>query len=288
MRGRSWTVEEEEKLIELWNNTLLSYEQIGSELNRSLNSVEGRIRKLRKAGLLYYRNPNKIKNQYEKDLSYVNKLTPCGAYFIVSVIGDGNLQKRHVRFKFRKRDSIEFRNIMCHILHITPPLSICWQTWRRKRTHKLSHSGCFTIYSVELAELLTNKYGIPIGKKSGLVRIPQQLMDSTDPKIHGAVMRAVYECEGSVNLDKKSLSVTIGNTSELFLQDLAELLDNYKIETNIYGDILRISSPESLLKFYEMAYSVFDLKLHVAAKMTGLEALIKRKVKKRPYKRRNG
>ena len=41
---------------------------------------------------------------------------------------------------------------------------------------------------------------------------------------------------------------------------------------------LKISNLESILKFYEMAYSVFDLKLHVTAKKTGLETLIKLKL----------
>jgi hypothetical protein len=255
MRGRSWTVEEEEKLIELWNNTPLSYKQIGSELNRSLNSVEGRIRKLRKAGLLDYRNPNKIKNKYEKDLSNVSTLAPSGVYFIISTLCDGHVRKRSAYFIFRKRDCVEFRNIMCHILNITPPLNISWRKWRRKRTHKLSYSGEFAIYSIELVELLTYSYGVPIGAKSGLVRIPRHIMKYTDPEIHGAVMRAAYECEGGVNLDKKNLCVVIGNTSILFLQDLAEILDSYAIENTIYGYRLHISSLESLLKFYEMAYS---------------------------------
>ena len=48
MRGRSWTLEEEEKLIELHISTSLTYKQIAGELNRSLDSVEHRIRQLRK------------------------------------------------------------------------------------------------------------------------------------------------------------------------------------------------------------------------------------------------
>ncbi len=275
---KRWTPEEEEQLIELWNNTSLTYEQIAGELNRSYNSVEGRIRNLRKAGILGYRNP-KIKNRYEKDLDNVENCTPCGAYFITLVLGDGNLQKRKVQFDFKKRDCIEFRAIMCHILNITPPLHICWRT--------NNPDGVLQIYSKALVELLAYTYGLPIGRKSGLVRLPRQLMKSTDPKIHGAVMRAAYECEGGVSLHDKSLCVIIGNSSILFLQDLTELLDSYNIENTIYGYRLHISSLESVLKFYEMAYSVFDLKLHVTAKRAGLETLITHKSNKRPYKRKN-
>ena len=113
-------------------------------------------------------------------------------------------------------------------------------------------------------------------------------MKSKDPKIHGAVLRASYECEGSVNLEKRSLQVIIGNTSILFLQDLAEILDMYTIKNEIYGYRMKISALDSVLKFYEMAYSVFDLKLHITAKKLKLMALIELKTKKRPYKRRNG
>ena len=221
-------------------------------------------------------------------MSNVSTLAPSGVYFIISTLCDGHVRKRNVYYIFRKRDCVEFRNIMCHILNITPPLNISWRKWRRKRTHKLSYSGEFAIYSIELVELLTYTYGVPIGAKSGLVRIPRHIMKFNDPEVHGAIMRAAYECEGGVNLDKKSLCVVIGNTSILFLQDLAEILDSYAIKNTIYGYRLHISSLESLLKFYEMAYSIFDLKLHVTAKMTGLEALIKRKVKKSPYKEEMG
>lgn len=278
MGGRSWTPEEEEKLIKLYTTTILTYEHIGRELNRSLDSVQHRIMKLRKEGMLEYRNPNKIKNHYEKDLNNVIRLTPEGAYFITSVLGDGNVRKRCVQFDFRKRDCFEFRAIMCHILNISPPLHICWETSRRKRTHKLSYKGKIQIYSTELVECLAYTYGVPIGAKSGLMRLPRQLMKSADPKIRGAVIRAAYECEGGVNLHESSLCVTIGNKSILFLQDLSELLDSYKIENEIYDIRLKISNLESILKFYEMAYSVFDLKLHVTAKKTGLETLIKLKL----------
>lgn len=288
--NKRWTPEEEEKLIELWNTTTLIYEQIGSELNRDLNSVEHRIRKLRKAGILGYRNP-KLKNRYEKDLTNVGRLTSSGAYFIMSVLGDGNLQKRFVQF-FRKRDCLEFRNIISHILKISPPLHICWEKsrpirwkkWKRKRTPE-GYVGKFYVYSTELAELLAYTYGIPMGAKSGLIRLPRQLMKSADAKIHGAVMRAAFECEGGVNLNDKQLCITIGNTSILFLQDLSELFENYQIESNIYGIRLRISSLESILKFYEMAYSVFDLKLHITAKKKGLEVLIELRSKKQPNNR---
>jgi len=244
---------------------------------------------LRNEGLLGYRNPKKIKNKYKKDLTNVINLTPCGAYFIISLLCDGHLRKRNVQFKFRKRDCVEFRDIICNILKITPPLNIwCrkaseyiwWQRGGVKKT--IGECGEFRIYSRELVELLVTKYGLPLGKKSGIIRIPQKIMDSADPKILGAVMRSVYECEGGVNLHKKSLCVTIGNTSIQFLQEIAELLENNKIENNIYSDRLKISSLESVIMFYELIYCVFNLKLHVTAKKTGLEALIEYKSKKRP------
>lgn len=294
MRGRSWTSEEEEQLIKLFANMSLSYEQIGKRLVRSIDSVEHRIRQLRKAGILDYRNFKKVKNKYEKDFINVKQLTPGGAYFITSVLGDGHLRERYVQYLFRKRDCAEFRDIICHILNITPPLHICWsksrlirwKKWKRKRIP----AGCigkFFIYSVELAKLLAYTYGVPMGAKSGLIRIPRRIMKSSDPKLHGAVLRAAYECEGGVNLNNRGLCITIGNTSILFLQDLSELLERYMIEHTIYGPRLRISALESVEKFYEQTYSIFNLKLHVTAKKKGLETLIKFKAKKRPYNNLN-
>jgi len=100
-------------------------------------------------------------------------------------------------------------------------------------------------------------------------------------------MRVAYECEGGINLNEKAFCIVIGNASILFLQDLAELLDRYKIDNMVYNIRLRISAPESVLKFYELTYNVFDLKLYVTAKKTGLETLIKHKAEKRHYNRRN-
>jgi hypothetical protein len=189
-----------------------------------------------------------------------------------------------VSFGFRRRDCIEFRDIFCHILKIKPPLHIWWANYDKMTRED---RGDFKIYSTKLAELLAYRYGLPMGPKSGLVRIPRQLMKSEDQKIHGAIMRAAFECEGSVNLHEKALGVTIGNTSILFLQDLSELLESYNIDNRIYDIRLRISVLDSLLKFYEMAYSVFNLKLNVTAKKKDLKELINRKSKKRSYKNRN-
>ena len=85
MRGRPWTVKEEEKLIELYINTSITCKQIASELDRSLSSVDHRIRQLRKKGMVGYRKPE-VQRKYKKDLSNVKLLTPEGAYFITSVL----------------------------------------------------------------------------------------------------------------------------------------------------------------------------------------------------------
>lgn len=283
-RWRLWTAKEEKQLVKWYTTTSFSCKQIADELGRSSGSVESRVRKLRKAGIVGYRKPE-TQRKYKKDLSNVEQLTPEGAYFITSVLGDGYLLERRVQFAFRKRDCFEFRDIMCHILTITPPLHIGWSSHGYKS--KPGVLGTFNIYSVELADLLAYTYGVPMGAKSGLVRLPRLIMKAVDPKLHGAVLRAAYECEGGVNLRTKSLCVIIGNTSILFLQDLAEILGRYTIENTIYGYRLHISSLESVVMFYEQAYSVFDLKLHVTAKKKGLETLIKRKAKKCPHRRRN-
>ena len=208
MGGRSWTSEDDEHLIKLFNDMLLSYEQIGKKLGRSIDSVEHRIRQLRTAGILNYRTSKKVKDKYEKDLSNVKQLTPNGAYFITSLLGDGHLRERYVQFGFRKRDCAEFRDIMCHILNIAPPLHICKQ--RVFVEGKWFDEGKFFIYSVELAKLLAYTYGVPMGAKSGLIRLPRLIMKSSDSKLHGAVLRAAYECEGGVNPNDKALCIIIG------------------------------------------------------------------------------
>ena len=57
MRGRPWTPEEEKKVIELRKHTTFTYEQIADKIGRSLESVDYRIRQLRKKGMVGYRKP---------------------------------------------------------------------------------------------------------------------------------------------------------------------------------------------------------------------------------------
>ena len=275
-----WTEEEDKKLIALYN-VKSPLKQIGLQLNRTERSIGSRITVLGKKGLVKpHRTLKTPKNYYKYDLSNFKSLTPSSAYFIISVLCDGSLTKKSVHFGFRKRDAEDFRDIYASILNVKPLPRITPIKYKHKTY------GHIQFYNEKLVEICNTHFGIQIGRKTGIIRIPKQIMQSNDLKIHGAVMRAVYECEGSVNLHDKSLCVTIGNTSILFLQDLSELLDSYNIDNNIYDIRLRISALDSLLKFYEMAYCVFDFNLHVAAKKTGLEALIERK-SKRLYKRRN-
>ncbi len=269
-----WTKEEDKKLIALYN-AKLSLKQIGLQLNRTERSIGSRITVLGKNGLVKpHRTLKTPKNYYGYDLSNFESLTPSTAYFIISVLCDGSLTKKSVHFGFRKRDAKDFRDIYASILNVKPLPRITPIEYKHKTY------GHIQFYNEKLVEICNTHFGIQIGRKTGLIRIPKQIMQSNDLKIHGAVMRASYECEGSVSLNKKCFDLGIGNTSSLFIQDLSKIFDRCNISYNIYGIQLRISSLEDIIRFYNYTYHIFDFKPYVKAKKYLLEKLLEKKSKR--------
>jgi len=273
-RYDKWTEEEDKKLTELYNEKL-PLKQIGLQLNRTERSIGSRITVLGKRGSVKpHRTLKTPKNYYEYDLSNFKSLTPSSAYFIISVLCDGSLTKKSVHFGFRKRDAEDFRDIYASILNVKPLTRITPIKYKHKTY------GHIQFYNEKLVEICNTHFGIKIGRKTGNIRIPKQIMQSNDSKILGAVMRASYECEGSVNLNKRSFSVDISNTSKFFIQDLSKILNRCNISYNIYGIQLRISSLEDIIRFYNYAYHIFDFKPYVKAKKYLLEKLIEKKSKR--------
>jgi hypothetical protein len=266
-----WTTEEDKKLISLYN-AKQPLKQIGLQLNRTERSIGSRITVLGKKGLI---KPHKIlktpKNYYKYDLSNFESLTPSSAYFVISVLCDGYLTKNSVHFGYRKRDTKDFRDIYASILNVKPLPRITPIMYKHKTY------GHIQFYNRKLVEICNTHFGVQIGRKTGLIRTPKQIMQSNDPKIHGAVMRASYECEGNVSLNERCFCLSISNTSRLFIQDLSRIFDRYHISYNIYGIQLRISSLEGIIRFYNYAYHTFDFKPNVKAKKYLLEKLLEKK-----------
>jgi hypothetical protein len=264
-----WTQEEDNRLIELYNAGLTS-KQIGENLNRTEKGVNSEKTRLVKRGLL---KPRKIlktpKYYYKYNFDNLTSLNPLCTYLIITILCDGHIRQRNLHFSFRNRDIIEFRKTISHILKMNfPPRIIPMKKYNWSK---------FYLHSKALSDLLQKRYSLPIGAKSGKIKISKEILECNDPKIHGAVMRACYDCEGSVNLRKDTLHFVIANTSKEFLQDLKKIMNGYGINSKIYGIILLISSLDSLVRFYNLAYKIFDLRLYVNAKKSALEKLIEMK-----------
>jgi len=266
-----WTEEEDNRLIELYNAGL-SYKQIGEKLNRTHRSINTRVTRLGKKGLLKPRKTLKTpKNYYEYDVSNIENLTPSGAYFIILVLCEAHLLQRKVNFGFRKRDVFDFRELIAHILKMNHSPHVIWE---KGPSGEPDFSGKIFLHSKTLVSLL-KRYNVPIGKKAGLIKIPNEILNSENPKIHGAILRSAYESEGSANKKDNSPHIVIGNSSKTFLKGLSKICNKYGIEKSIYDIRFVIRGLRSLLKYYEMAYSVFDFPYYVKAKKGEFEDLIK-------------
>jgi len=268
-RYKRWTQEEDNKLIELYKAGQ-SYIQIGERLNRTNSSVDSRITRLGKRGLL---KPHKTlktpKYYYEYNFGNLKSVNPLSTYFVISILCDGHIRQRNIHFSFKNRDIFKFRKIFGHILkmnHLPRIIPMEKYNWSK-----------FYLHSKALSDLLHEKYNLPIGEKSGKIKIPNEILECDDPRINGAVLRSAYECEGCADIKSHSPNIVIGNTSKAFLRDLSVTCNKHNIETRIYKISLVIRDLESIIKYYEMAYSLFDFPYVVKAKKREFNELIKRK-----------
>ncbi len=121
---------------------------------------------------------------------------------------------------------------------------------RCQHVNLISQKACQTL----------NKYGVPFGKKSGIIRIPQIILES-NPIIQKEFLKALFSGDGTVS--QQTYQLEYYSNSKAFLQDISLILlqegiiskiREKKIKLNNKQFIsyrLYINSQENLNKFYQ-------------------------------------
>jgi len=188
-----------------------------------------------------------------------NKLTPELAYFLGLLITDGHIvfDKIHKRYRVMIFTSYELEKEI--ILRIIKKL-FNYNASLRSKKYGFNKKINFEIHinSKELSEYFVNKFHIPSGAKSSIVRVPAVFSNSRDIMIESFI-RGIIDGDGTIS--SKSRCVRIASGSEKFLLDIIRLLNKIDIYCgNILKDprnntwVLYISGTENLKKLYERMY----------------------------------
>lgn len=122
------------------------------------------------------------------------------AYFIGLFIGDGFTNKYGkyylIQFTGDKKEELFYKTLITDyckkLFNITPKI----------KDDRISKAIRVNIYSIDLFNLITQRFKIPAGRKSRIVLIPEEILNSK-PEIIQACLRGLYDAEGCVFLDKR-------------------------------------------------------------------------------------
>jgi len=87
---------------------------------------------------------------------------------------------------------------------------------------------------------------IPVGRKCDTVRLPEQLKVSPQ-SVKIAAINAVLAAESTVEV--KGKKIAIGMNSRSYLEDIKEILKEFRIRTSIFSNTLLISGYNNIFKF---------------------------------------
>lgn len=106
------------------------------------------------------------------------------------------------------------------------------------------------LYSKQLVNFLNNKYGAPLGKKKGNLKVPPSFLNHRDMKHY---LRGVFDTDGSINrYHQTSVSLEITNITPSFLSDLDKGLSFYGFHSNIRGKALSIYRKGEINRFFDI------------------------------------
>jgi intein/homing endonuclease len=185
------------------------------------------------------------------------KLDEDIAYFLGLLITDGHIvfDKIHKKYKILIFNSYEDEKRI--IVDLIKKLFKYNPLIRTKKTEfsKIPNHEIY-ITSKDLAESLINKFEIPSGAKSRIVKIPPYLLNSGKEEI-ASFIRGVIDGDGSISINQ----VKIASGSERFLEGMKELLNRLYIqsgkvckEKNRNTFVLYISSIPNIWRLYSLLY----------------------------------
>ena len=174
----------------------------------------------------YVLTPRKI-NRNKDELS---NLTPEQATLISIIICDGHLTKKasSVCVNVSRKDEDYFRR------NITLGLE-GFEKENPYLSESINHgrnSINFRHNDAKFVEFLSNKYEIPLGKKTYHVKVPHDIYVSSD-ECKKSFLRAAFDCEGWVNVSNTTLRISFHSASKRFAYDIMSLLKYFGIQSSV-------------------------------------------------------
>lgn len=193
---------------------------------------------------------NSGRHYYTIKIKVVEKECNETGYLLGWLITDGHLNKKNgMYFGLADSDVLEVKEKIERILSIMPPLRV---------SPRPDGTTEFVIWSKALVVALNERFGIPIGKKKDIVKIPKQILASNDANFVGGFMRGVFEGDGSAGVYTSNRQVTLCGENPKFLIGLEKLQRKWGIYTGIlrkmggcYGFNIKT---ESFKAFFQLAY----------------------------------
>ena len=197
------------------------------------------------------------------------------ALYLGLLVGDGHISNRKngygyptysINFFNTKLDFVKlFSNLNSELFKKDGKIS-CRSRINRKDLYQ------FSIYSRELFDLIVNDYGIPVGKKSHIVRIPKFILNS-DILSKKQFFLGLFLSDGFIN--KKGI-VGFHMASKMLLLDMVKLISEvWKFEKSVREVIQREKyfSYQLNLNKAESKHILEDLcRDHITWYCTGLES----------------
>lgn len=106
-------------------------------------------------------------------------------------------------------------------------------------------------YSIELFNLLTEKYGLPKGDKMGKLKIPSQVKNSKSLLI--TYLRGLFDTDGTVYIRrKKDLVLEISSGDGIFLKEIHKTLCFLGFNAKKYEKHVNLYNSKDIQKFFKM------------------------------------
>jgi intein/homing endonuclease len=204
---------------------------------------------------------NAMKNAGYKVKIFQNVFIPCISqdlcYFIGLLITDGHLVFKPHDYRVTISTSyIEEKEMICNLIKNLFKYIPSIRKREYDRNALTSYEIC--IFSKNLSKFLHEKFKIPSGAKSSIVRVPNIIFHVSRDNVYSFI-RGVIDGDGSIWAEKFKISISSG--SYLFLKDLRILLNKLTISS---GEVVKdrsayklhiYNSNNNLRKLYNLIYT---------------------------------
>ncbi len=145
------------------------------------------------------------------------------SFFVAAIIGDGHLRKSKLQINIELSDKklINYLRDLCRIL-FNREFNV--RTIRKRVGKKQSYQ--MVMDSKAIYSLLNNTFGIPVGKKSRIVSVPELILRSNDKNIKKSFLIGIMVTEGG----KRMRQVGLSTASKKLWECLAFLFEDVGIK----------------------------------------------------------